>query len=237
MPTSQGVQTRLNPDPVQLRALVELMLSSESARSRTVPLHHAPESLARSPAKLEVLVNSLIVFIEKGIADATVQDLLDAAGISRRTFYKYFRNKIDVLESLYKLAVDVMVLRYQSDIAAASSVPDVARHLVDVFFAYHHELAPVIRMMQEEALRIGSPLAPHRAEAMATVSGLVNDQIMRISGKRVDPLLIRALMGGMESASIEYLRGRMPSEKDIVHGQQVMIFVAEAALERAVNAR
>lgn len=237
MPSSHSVQTRPNPDPVQLRALVELMLSSESARSRTVPLHHAPESLARSPAKLEVLVNSLIVFIEKGIADATVQDLLDAAGISRRTFYKYFRNKIDVLESLYKLAVDVMVLRYQSDIAAASSVPDVARHLVDVFFAYHHELAPVIRMMQEEALRIGSPLAPHRAEAMATVSGLVNDQIMRISGKRVDPLLIRALMGGMESASIEYLRGRMPSERDIAHGQQVMIFVAEAALERAVNAR
>jgi len=236
VPSSRNVQTRQNPDPVQLRALVELMLSSESARSRAVPLHHAPESLARSPAKLEVLVNSLIVFIEKGIADATVQDLLDAAGISRRTFYKYFRNKIDVLESLYKLAVDVMVLRYQLDIAAVRSVQDVARHLVDAFFAYHHDLAPVIRMMQEEALRVGSPLAPHRAEAMATITGLVNDQIMRISGKRVDPLLIRALMGGMESASIEYLRGQMPSDEEIAHGQQVMIFVAEAALERAVNA-
>lgn len=237
MPSNHSVQVRQYPDPVQLRALVELMLSSESARSRVVPLHHAPESLARSPAKLEVLVNSLIVFIEKGIADATVQDLLDAAGISRRTFYKYFRNKIDVLESLYKLAVDVMVLRYQSDIASARNVQDVAKRLVDVFFAYHHDLAPVIRMMQEEALRIGSPLAPHRAEAMATVSALVNDQIMRISGRRVDPLLIRALMGGMESASIEYLRGRMPPGQDIAHGQQVMIFVAEAALERAVNAR
>lgn len=234
--THDTVQNVPKPSPEQLRALVALMLSSESAHSRSVPLHHAPESLARSPAKLDVLVNALIVFINKGIAAATVQDLLDAAGISRRTFYKYFRNKIDVLESLYKLSIDVMVLRYQSDIAAASGIEDAARHLVDVFFAYHHDLAPVIRMMQEESVRIGSPLAPHRAEAMAIVAGLVNDQIERISGKRVDPLLIRTLMGAMESASIEYLRDSSLVSKDIVHVQQVMMFVAEAALVRAVQA-
>ena len=37
-------------------------------------------------AKADVLFNAIGVFASKGIADTTVQDLLDAANISRRTF-------------------------------------------------------------------------------------------------------------------------------------------------------
>ncbi len=222
------------PTPAQLRALVELMLSTESARQKVVPLNHLPESLARSPAKLEVIVNALLVFIDKGIPDATVQDLLDAAQISRRTFYKYFRNKIDVLENLYKLAVDVMVLRYQSDVVRADNVQDLAHHFVDDFFIYHNELALVIRMMQEEAMRLDSPLAPHRAEAMLRVGTLLNDQLQRITGKKIDPLLIRSVMGAMEAVSIEYLREGIVDSARIEHGRETMRFLANSVFQSAV---
>lgn len=222
-------------DRGQLRAVIELLLSSELARTSTVPLHHAPEALARSPAKLEILVNSMLVFLERGVAQVTVQDLLDAAAISRRTFYKYFRNKVDVLESLYKLAVDIMVLRYKSDVGNARTLGEVADCMADVFFGYHRDLAPVIRMMQEEAIRTDSPLAPYRKEAMRKVVVLVNQEIRRIAGREIDPLVIQSLMWAMEGMSIEYLRGDAESVTGIGHARRVVAGIAEAALLKAID--
>lgn len=219
----------------QLRAVVSLLLSSDIARNQSVALHHPPEVLARSPAKLEILVNSLVLFIERGFAPVTVQDLLDAAGISRRTFYKYFRNKIDVLENLYKLSVDIMVLRYKADIGKATSVEEAARHTVEVFFAYHRDLAPVIRMMQEESVRLDSPLAPHRAHAMATVVQLVNQEVQRIAGRPVDPLLLQSLFWAMEGMSIDLLRGDPVRVTDMEHACSVMTEIGIAAVERALT--
>ncbi|MFZ5724216.1 MAG: TetR/AcrR family transcriptional regulator [Pseudomonadota bacterium] len=222
-------------DSGQLKALVDLMFSRASARKEGLPLNHAPETLTRSPAKLEVLVNALLVFIDKGITDTTVQDLLDASGISRRTFYKYFRNKLDVLESLYALAVDIMVLRYRADIADTTSVGELARRFTEVFFAFHRDLAPVIRMMQEEAIRQDSPLARRRADAMSLVIELVNRQLVQICGKPVDPLLLRSLMWGLEAASIELLRGGTPADGDIERSRAVMTHIVEAALTRPLS--
>jgi AcrR family transcriptional regulator len=222
------------PDAAQLRLVVSLLLSSDLARNSDVALNHSPDSLTRSPAKLEILVNSVIVFVERGFNQVTVQDLLDSANISRRTFYKYFRNKIDVLENLYKLSVDIMVLRYRADVGRATTVAEAARHMVEVFYIYHRDLAPVIRMMQEEALRHDSPLAPHRASAMSTVVALVNRELQRITGKQVDPLLVQSLFWAMEGSSIEFLRDETIKPQLIEHARQVMTDIAVASFERAL---
>lgn len=211
-----------------LRTLIGVLLSDEMARSRAIPIHHAPETLSRSPAKVEILVNSLLVFIDRGITEVTVQDLLDAAGISRRTFYKYFRNKIDVLENLYKLAVDVMVVRYKVRIAEAASVAEVATILVDVYFEYHRDLGPVIRMMQEEAIRSDSPLAQHRRAALDVVVDIVNDELQRICGKSLDPLMVKALLSAMENASMELLQDGVPRPEELARWQTVMARMASA---------
>lgn len=224
-------------DPVQLRAFISLLMADDVARQQAVPLNHPPEQLNRSPAKIEILVNSLVVFMERGVSEVTVQDLLDSAGISRRTFYKYFRNKIDVLESLYKLAIDVMVIRYKSQIGGATSAEQVAIGMVDVFFAYHRDLGPVIRMMQEEAVRSDSPLAPHRVRGMLTVVDIVNEEVFRIHGSRLDPLLIQALLWAMENTSINLLRGGVPPAQELEHGRDVMAMIASAAFAKGLAAR
>lgn len=225
------------PDAAQLRAVVSLLLSSDLARSNDVSLHHSPDALARAPAKLEILVNSVIVFVERGFTQVTVQDLLDSANISRRTFYKYFRNKVDVLENLYKLSIDIMVLRYQANIGKATTVADAARHLVEVFFVYHRDLAPVIRMMQEEALRLDSPLARHHTTAINTVVALVNRELKRIAGKQVDPQLLQSLFWAMEGSSITILRGALIEPGQIEHAREVITNMAIASLESALAAQ
>lgn len=225
----------LHADPAQLRAMIDLLLSDAAARERSVPLHHAPESLTRAPAKVEILVNSLLVFLARGTSDVTVQDLLDAAGISRRTFYKYFRNKVDVLESLYKLSTDIMVVRFKSDVGQAQTVADAAARMVAVYFGYHRDLGPVIRLMQEEAVRSDSPLMPHRVAGMANVVGLVNAEVRRISGREIDPLVIQSLLWAMESLSLDLLRNGAPPPEAITHAGAVVSMMAQAAFERALS--
>jgi AcrR family transcriptional regulator len=222
------------PDASQLRAVVSLLLASDLARTDDISLHHSPDSLARSPAKVEILINSVIVFIERGFNQVSVQDLLDSANISRRTFYKYFRNKVDVLENLYKLSIDIMILRYQADVGRAETLADVARQGVEAFYAYHAVLAPVIRMMQEEALRQDSALAPHRTHAMTIIIKLVNREIFRVTGKQIDPLMIRALFWAMEGSSIELLRGGYGDSQQLSNARNVMVEMAVASFERAV---
>lgn len=229
---SKAEQPESAPEQERIRALISLLLSSDLVRHRAIPLNHAPESLSRSPAKLEILVHSLLVFIERGVAPVTVQDLLDASAVSRRTFYKYFRNKIDVLESLYKLAVDIMVLRYKADIGRALSVEEAAFHLVDAFFGYHKDLAPVIRLMQEEAVRMESPLSPHRIAAIAKLVELVNEEMVRVSGRKMDGLMVKSLIWAMESASIECLRSDNTPGMEIDHARSVMQRIVAAAMKR-----
>lgn len=232
MPSATRVELarlRLNPD--QLRAVLDLVLSAQP----DAPLHHPPASLSRSPAKVEILVNSLLVFIERGFAEVTVQDLLDSAGISRRTFYKYFRGKVDVLESLYKLAIDIMVLRYKADVGKASSIEDAARRFVAVFFDYHHDLAPVIRMMQEESIRHDSPLAPHRNHAMSLVVTEMHGELQRISGRSIDALVLQALLWALESTSIEVLRNNEGLDERLAHAKRVMTDIVEAAIIRSLE--
>ncbi|HXF31893.1 MAG TPA: TetR/AcrR family transcriptional regulator [Solirubrobacterales bacterium] len=53
----------------------------------------APRRLMVMRRRGQILRGALDVFGEKGFAEATVQDLIDASGTSRATFYKYFSDR------------------------------------------------------------------------------------------------------------------------------------------------
>src|SRR4051812_34990074 len=54
-------------------------------------------SLTRRLAERGILASAIAVFTKKGAAATRVEDILESAGVARRTFYKYFRSKDDVL--------------------------------------------------------------------------------------------------------------------------------------------
>ena len=51
-----------------------------------------------------ILKGAAGVFAKRGVRAASVEDILKAAGISRRTFYRFYKNKEDVLSAMSKLA-------------------------------------------------------------------------------------------------------------------------------------
>ncbi|HEX4939987.1 MAG TPA: TetR/AcrR family transcriptional regulator [Candidatus Kapabacteria bacterium] len=173
-------------------------------------------------AKADVLFNSIGVFTSKGIEDTTVQDLLDAANISRRTFYKYFKNKVEVLESIYQIAAELLMARFRAVKTQSASVSEFVVQCVELFFDYHANLGPLIRMMTEEALRADSPLAPHRATLLEHMVKLFDDRYFEEEGVRLDPKVYYSLIWMMESASMNILT-TTPCTREVVDSYKAVM--------------
>ncbi|HEQ1866761.1 TPA: TetR family transcriptional regulator [Pseudomonas aeruginosa] len=157
--------------------------------------------------RTNIQLAAIPVFTRKGVAETTVNDLLEAARVSRRTFYKYFAGKLEVLESIYHSAVQLLLARFGGLRSEAGSDEDWLRAMVSLFFDYHLAVGPIIRMMQEEALHAGSPLAAHRQRAHLKIIELWAERL----GAH-DALTYRVLIWAMEAASLELLNASDPLE-------------------------
>src|SRR5690606_6734578 len=135
--------------------------------------------------------------------------------VSRRTFYKYFKNKVDVLESIYEIAAGLLMTRFKAAKKESATLSDFVVSCVELFFDYHANLGPLIRMMTEEALRAESPLAPHRIELQEQMVKLFDDRYFEEEGVRLDPKVYYSLIWMMESASINILTNTAAT-KDVV---------------------
>lgn len=54
----------------------------------------------RAAMSIRIEVAALELFVERGVENITVEEIASAAGISRRTFYRYFETPLDVLTAM-----------------------------------------------------------------------------------------------------------------------------------------
>ncbi len=168
--------------------------------------YFAKEAWGGNSARSEILFKSIVVFIEKGLNDATVQDILEEANVSRRTFYKYFKNKMEVLKSIYDISVDVMNLRFQAEYAKVSTMQEFVDTSVDLFFSYHQDFGPMLRIMQEEAYSSESPLSAIRKNAFEQLVKILCDAVERIQKTKFDSSTMYPLIWIVESATLHLLQ-------------------------------
>ena len=215
------MELKAKQDLTAIREVVNQVLDTYQGQDR---------SMQRSQARAEILIHSMGVFAQRGLHRTTVQHLLDAANISRRTFYKYFRNKVDVLENIYRIFVENMILRFRDQVSRSSTVRDIIRNTTDIYFDYHVSMGPVIRLMMEEARRSGSALAPYRENGQNLAVEILASEIHRLIGKRFDPLVLRTLLWSLENYSIYLLSDGHFEDTEIRRCKRVMTGIAEAVI-------
>lgn len=79
-----------------------------------------PKSSETEDMKSIILENALTVFAENGYADTSMQDIADAAGISRGPLYYYYSNKADLFNSVFTQTTNQM----EETITQIFSAPD-----------------------------------------------------------------------------------------------------------------
>lgn len=198
--------------------------------NQVLEVHAREEGGQRSQARAEILIHSMQVFAQRGLQRTTVQHLLDASDVSRRTFYKYFRNKMDVLESIYRIFVDNMLLHFHKEVKQASSANDIIRNTTKVYFDYHVSMGPVIKLMMEEARSSDSALAPHRTRAQTLASEVLAVQINRYTGKNYEPLVFLTMLWMLENYSLYIFEDGGFSQERLDQCLRVAVGVAESLL-------
>jgi len=171
-----------------------------------------PSPVATQLARGSILAAAMRVFSRDGIDKTRVEDLLEAAHIARRTFYRYFSSKEDVLAALYEVATGELVRAI--DLGQRDKTSPLANiHLgIDTYLDFHRNVHG-LRELIELGLRSNSMLAPRRRWVRDELVRVLDVAVHELDGRRLDPLVFYALISALEGLSLQILdNGAQPAE-------------------------
>lgn len=186
-------------------------------------------ALAGTLTRTRILQGAAAVLACKGLAATTVEDILHAAGVSRRTFYQWFANIEEVLEGLYDLASGLLV---DSVRAAARSRSDPVEGLdaaVSAYLELQRGVGPLAAVLHAEAMRPESRLAARREAAIEAFIALYEDGLRR-EGRHVDPLIFRALALAAEGITVYLHRNGEFTDATVARARRVLLALIERVL-------
>lgn len=187
--------------------------------------------LGEATVRARILQGAASVFAERGVRLASVEDLLKASGISRRTFYRFYESKEDVMDALYRLGTEALLDSCRLAVAEETDPLRQIERCIDAHLNNARGLGRLVFVLGGEAQRHESSLHARRME--------VHDELARLLGgaheqKRTDPLLFRALILALEGVTRITLQegdeGRDVTDAGIERTKRVMMRLATGAL-------
>lgn len=184
---------------------------------------------ANYSARSQILKGALEAFATYGVEAARVEDILAAAQVSRRTFYRVYRNKEQLFAEIFERSVHMILATVESAVAAAPDTP-LARLEAGIraFLTANAAHGRIARVLLTEPFRPGSPFAAVRARAVDAFMRFTLDQYAQLKRKSVDPLLLRGVFAALERITVEL--ASTSETIDVERGTQVMLRIAVASL-------
>lgn len=193
--------------------------------------------LNRRKRVLDLVDAGLELFLERGIESVTIDEVARAAGMAKGNFYRYFRNKADLVEatiaqlakSLRSAIADcdrrLREAESEEDTLSAYSDLGVRVAMVLVVHAQASRLYLQERRGPSHPDRLAVTELAHELEhsAIAISQVAVDRGLLTITDPRVSAL---AVMGAVESLAVASLQGRF--ELDLAKTGKILInFVVE----------
>lgn len=180
-------------------------------------------------AHAHILSGAAKVIGTKGLAACSVEDILEAAGVSRRTFYRFFRNKDEVFEALFEIGSRVLINSVHSAVEAAKTPLSKLEAGIGAFLEVQAEAGPLGAALMLEPLRPGSKLAARRREVIDEYNRLFEVETTRLNRPPADPLVFRGLVAAIEQISVA-LQTESNGKMDVERGKRAMLRIAAATL-------
>src|SRR3954470_5958902 len=163
------VGTRVSP----VYDVVSMSVPGETHALRVLPRgrHAAPREVVADSQRERVLVAMADAVAAKGYAHVAVADVIERAGVSRRSFYELFSNKEDAFLAAYDAGVEGLLEAIaEAEAAAADAAPQGggllarARAGTEVYLQLLADNPAFARTFLIEVLGAG-PAAPERRDA------------------------------------------------------------------------
>lgn len=168
---------------------------------------------ASTDKRERILKAAIRVFARKGFYSTRVSEIAKAAGVADGTIYLYFKNKDDVLISIFQDRISKLLEVLGDAIGKASGFEDKLRVVVDIQLGLldgSRDLAEVVTVNLRQSSRLlkqfGAPLFGKYLETVARVfeEGQEQGVVRRDLNARV---LARALWGALDAIALGWALG------------------------------
>ncbi len=168
---------------------------------------------ASTDKRERILKAAIRVFARKGFYSTRVSEIAKAAGVADGTIYLYFKNKDDVLISIFQDRITKLLEVLAEAISKAGSFEDRLRVVVDIQLGLldgSRDLAEVVTVNLRQSSRLlkqfGAPLFGKYLETVARVfeEGQEQGVVRRDLNARV---LARALWGALDAIALGWALG------------------------------
>jgi len=179
--------------------------------------------------RMRILRAAMTVFGRLGYADTRVEDILEEAGISRPTFYRYFKSKDDVFDAVDEV---VSMSFLQTWTSAVTSVDGAAQKLekgVDAYLQWLYATGPVASVTRRHPSHPEIHITARRDEGRRMIVDVLRKETFETLGVEFDPWLFSMLQAATERAGDLLIDdGLRPGDAD--RAKQSMMRILAATL-------
>jgi AcrR family transcriptional regulator len=195
------------------------------ATARRSAERSAAAPLPAEPARLKILRGAAQAFGQLGFGATSVEAILAAAGVSRRTFYKEFRSKEDVLRVLFESSVQRLLGAVRE--ASSGAAPAHARleASIEAYVSVHSKAGALARVLLLEQFSPDSPLAAQRDAAMNAFSALITAAITREGRRSPDPILVHGVVAALNQIAVRMAAEYPDGNWDVTRAKSAMLRV------------
>lgn len=179
-----------------------------------------PPTPARDRAdKHDLILEAAIeVFAEKGFHRARISDIARRAGVADGTIYLYFRNKDDVLLTIFEEKMGVLIEGLNAALAPVDDPLDKVRTFARYHFQQVRDHRALAEVLQIELRLSNKFLKEYRPEKLWQYLGIFANivhegQARGVIRPEIDAfVLMWAFFGAMDEISIQWVLARKPGK-------------------------
>jgi len=190
--------------------------------------------LGEDVVRAMVLQGAAKVFAERGVRLAGVEDILAASRISRRTFYRVYSSKEDVLLALYRIGTERLLDACRSALEQESDPLRMVERCIDAHLQTARAQTRLVFVLGGEAHRHESLLHARRIEVHEALASMMASRAQKSLGQSPDVMLFRALLFALEGVVRIVLEegdeGRHVKSGSFERARAVMLRIATAAV-------
>lgn len=168
-------------------------VKGSSRRGRRPQTAHEAEQ-----ARANIVAATADVFAEHGSRGMSVALILDAAGISRPTFYRYFANAEEPLNVLLEESDRGLVGGVVGAIDAATDDIAMTVSVIDAYIGWALARGKLLGPLFSELYDRSSPVSLHRAEALDRIRAAVVRRMIELGREAPNPIALDALVNACE---------------------------------------
>lgn len=164
-----------------------------------------------SAKSLRILDAAMRVFARKGFYNSTIADVAKAAEVAEGTIYLYFKNKDDLLISIFEHSMDLFIVEAQKELEGVTDPKEKLKKFIALHLRLvqkNPELAQVLQIELRQSSKFMKEYEGGKfSEYLNVVRSILEEgQEKGIFRKDIEPrILRRAIFGCVDELALEWL--------------------------------